>query len=193
MEIMVMFVKNIIKKSAEFLGLKNVVKYIDGDIELSDEVADDLSVFTMAVNMTNNNIASSYVELVDAKEIGCNSSGKINYSDITDCSIIGIKNVFTLGGDKVNFKLYPDGVKIDGVGMVKVEYSYFPKEVSFEDNINHYLKVNELTFAIGVVGEYLYIKGELDNANLWDRRFKQNMFNILRSKRNIILPARRWE
>ena len=84
------------------------------------------------------------------------------------------------------------GVKVDKVGDYFVEYSYFPNKVSINDDIDYYLKLNELTFAMGVVGEYYYLKGAIDDACMWDKRFKSSMFNLLRPKRSVSIPARRW-
>lgn len=187
-----MLVKNIIKKSAEFLNLNNVKKYLDNELEITDEIESDINTFLLSVNMVNNTIASSYIELISDVEIDV-SDGLIPYSEISDKSIIEIKSVTTTGGEKIDYKLYPEGVKIDEFSKVKIEYTYFPSEVTIDDEIDYFLKVNEITFAMGVVGEYLYIKGAIDDASVWDKRFKQSLFNVIRPKRNIVLPAKRWE
>lgn len=188
-----MLVKNIIKKSAEFLGLKNVQKYLNNEIEITDEISEELDTFLLAINLVNNNIASSYIELVGNVEISSDNNGKILYSEISNNPIIEIKNVSTKHGDNVGYKLFPDYIKLDYNNAVNIEYTYFPNEVTIEDEINYYLKLNELNFAVGVVGEYLYIKGIIDDASTWDKRFKQNMFNLIRPKRNLIMPTRGWD
>ena len=73
-----------------------------------------------------------------------------------------------------------------------IEYSYFPSEVSIDSDINYYTKVNTLTFAMGVVGEYLFLKGNIDEGAIWDKRFKQSLFSCVRPKRSIVMPKRRW-
>lgn len=186
-----MEVKEIIKLSAEFLNMKNIVDYLSGSLEASEDMDNDINNFLLAVNMVNNNIASSYIDLIGCKDIMC-FTGKISYSDITDKNIVEIRNVYNLNGDSVSFKVMPDGLFVDS-GEYKIEYSYFPDRVDINSKINHYLKLNEITFAMGVVGEYLFIKGAVDDAYMWDKRFKNSMFNLLRPKRNLIMPARRWE
>jgi len=186
-----MIVKNIIKMSAEFLDLKNVIKYLSDEIESSEDVLEEVSNLLLGVNMVNNNIASSYIELIGEKKINCKKL-VIPYSEISDKSIIEIKSIVSTGGKKVGFKIMPDGVSLDSVGDYVITFSYFPEKVTLDDEINYYLKLNEITFAMGVVGEYLYIKGVIDDAYMWDKRFKNTMFNLLRPKRNIVMPAKRW-
>lgn len=187
-----MKVKNIIKKSAEFLRLENVVRYLNDQMEITSEIDQEIKDFLIAINMVNNNIASSYLELIDVVEI-VNRKGEISFNDISQNPIIEIKNVCDFAGNDISYKLLSTGLKVSEVEHIKVTYSYFPQEVGVDDDIDYYLKINDLVFAIGVVGEYLYIKGAIDEASIWDKRFKQTMFNLIRPKRNIVIPAKRWE
>ncbi|MBQ7351610.1 MAG: hypothetical protein IJW59_01915 [Clostridia bacterium] len=186
-----MIVKEIIKRSAELLGLKEVVDAIDSNEDYSVGVKEDIDNLLIAVNMVNNNIAGSYIELIGLVNVE-SFSGFIPYVKISNNSIIEIKKILKDGIEQ-EFRLFPEGVKVDTLGMCEVEYSYFPERVEFDSEINHYLKINELVFALGVVGEYLYIKGAIDDAYMWDKRFKSSMFNLVRPKRNLVIPARRWE
>lgn len=187
-----MVVKNIIRLVAEILDLRDVVGYIDGDVEISDSIDKDINNLMLAVNLVNNTIASSYLELVDRVKINVDGD-KVAYKDIADKSIIEIKSVCTSQGKPLDYKVLPDGLQVAHYqGECVVEYTYFPDTVKFEDSIDYYLKVNETTFAIGVAGEFLYIKGDFNNAYMWDKRFKNAIFNLIRPKRNIVLPAKRW-
>lgn len=187
-----MLIKNIIRKSAEFLKLNNVIDYLN-DSEESEDVSEIINDFLIAINMVNTNIASSYMELIETTTLSVNKGMRSGFSDISNLSIIEIKSIKTSNGDSVRFKVYPNGIDIDYMGEVVIEYSYFPPDVNLNGNINHYLKLNELTFALGVVGEYLYLQGAYDDATIWDKRFKQNLFNLIRPKRNIVLPQRSFE
>ena len=186
-----MLVKNIIKMSAEYLDLKEVVKYLNNEIDSTADIADEIANLMLAINMVNNNIASSYIELLAEKKLYV-SEDVTQYSAISNRSIIDVKKVLSLSGKKINFKILPEGLKIEFSGDVVIEYSYFPDMLNLADEINYYLKMNEITFAVGVVAEYLYIKGDVDDAYVWDKRFKNTIFNLIRPRRNIVLPARRW-
>ena len=60
------------------------------------------------------------------------------------------------------------------------------------DEINYYTKMNVSLFALGVVAEYLFIKGDIEEAYTWDKKFKQSLMGVLRFKRSLVLPKRRW-
>ena len=68
-----MNVRDILIKSSKFLNLNNVLSYLKGDIELSDDVQIDLDNLIMSVNMVNSVIASQYIEVIDEVFINNNS------------------------------------------------------------------------------------------------------------------------
>ena len=187
-----MLVKEILKISADFLELKNVKKYLNSEVEISDEIEEEINNLLLGLNMVNNTIAASYIDLNGIKKIDTNNK-VIPFSDISQKSIIEIKSVESIAGNLLGFKIMPDGLLVDTAGSCVVKYTYFPDRLELDSEINYYLKLNEITVAMGVVGEYLYIKGVLDDAYMWDKRFKSAMFNLLRPKRNIVMPARRWK
>lgn len=186
-----MKVNDIVNVSAECLDLKNVIKYLNGEIVESEEIRDEINILLLCVNIVNNNIASSYIDLVGEKELLITKES-VKYSDISSKSIIEIRNVLDSQNNKLKFKVLPEGLKVDYSGNVVIEFSYFPDKVNIDDDIDYYLKMNEMIFSLGVVSEYLYLKGAVDDACMWDKKFKNSMFNLLRPKKNIVLPSRRW-
>ena len=186
-----MKVKDIVNVSAECLDLKNVIKYLNGENVDSEEVRDEINSLLLCINIVNNNIASSYIDLIGETKLMV-SRDFVKYTDISSKSIIEIKNVLNSQNNKLKFKVLPEGLMLDYSGMVDVEFSYFPDRVNIDDEINYYLKLNEMIFSLGVVSEYLYLKGAVDDAYIWDKKFKNSMFNLLRPKKNIVMPSRRW-
>ena len=185
-----MLVKNIVCKAAKILSLNDVCEYLNSDDEsLYLDVKEDIENMVLAVNMVSSNIASNYIELIGKISLNNNSS-ILSFDSISNKSIIEIKNVF-LNGKKTDFKVLPEGVKT-ACGDIEIFFSYFPDEVDISDEISCYTKLNELTFAQGVAGEFLFLKGAIDDAYMWDKKFKNSIFNLLRPKRNITIPQRRW-
>lgn len=186
-----MFVKNIIKNTAQILGLDDVVDFINsGIVDCDDEqVNEEIKNLIFAVNVVNNNIASNYIELI-GKACVYNQSEIMSLNKISNNQIIEIKKVF-LNNKSIDFKVVPEGLKT-ALGNLEILYSYFPSEVSFDDKIDYYTKVNELIFSQGVAGEYLFLKGAIDDAYMWDKKFKQSLINLLRPKKNLIMPTKRW-
>ena len=60
---------------------------------------------------------------------------------------------------KIDFKVVPEGLKT-ARGNIEILYSYFPSEVGINEVIDYYTKLNALTFAQGVAGEFLFLKGD---------------------------------
>lgn len=186
-----MKVKEIIKQSAKYLNMESVLEALDNNAINDDQVKEDISNFLIAINMTNNSIASNYIELFDIVEIN-NKKDIMPFSDFTTFDVIEIKKVLDKNGNDLSFKVTPVGVQTSK-GNICIEYSYFPMQVGLDDEINYYTKLNSMVFALGVVGEYLFLKGALNDAYVWDKKFKSTLFSLSRPKRNINIPVRRWE
>jgi len=56
-----MKVKDIIISTANILNLKKVIEYLNNEIELTTDIQEELNNLLLAVNMTNNNIATHYI------------------------------------------------------------------------------------------------------------------------------------
>lgn len=182
-----MLVGTLVKEAAKILGIfDEVVK--DGNIVSSKESIDLL----MAVNLTNNNIAANYIELVNTNEVST-KNGVIKFEDICKFGILEIKSIKKIDNvTEVQYSIKSDGVHVDD-GNYIVEYSYFPNELILAGNIDYYTKINWCIFVQGVVAEYLFLKGDIENAHLWDKKFKFSLRGALRHRKGVFLPKRRWE
>ncbi len=191
-----MKVVNIINSASNILGLKSVIASLPDISNASEEVQNEIANLLISVNMTNNNIATNYVQLIRRTTLA-NVSGLISFDDITDQSIIEIKRITNENNQTIPFKILANGVETQA-GNVTIEYSVFPDVVTILDDIDYYLKINELIFATGVVSEYLYLKGVFDEANLWADRFKsmilvdKEIVEETKAVKNINMPSRRW-
>ncbi len=184
----VVLVKDVIISACKLIGLNDLCVYLNGESDvLQDE--SELSDMVVAVNMASNNIATNYIELKDSISIDMDRE-YILLNDLTDRVILSIKSV-KRNGVNTWFKVCHDRLRVPK-GKLEVEYTYFPDNVSLDDSIDYYSRINPMLFAQAVVAEYLFIKGEIDDAYMWDKRFKYNILNILRPRRIVGLPARRW-
>lgn len=186
-----MKVKDILINIAKIMELNQLYDYLTNyDAVMDDGVNDCMEKLLLAINMTNSVIASQYIELIDIVYVHV-YNGVIEYKDISDKQIIEIKNVTSYSGSPIEYKLCANGICVDDY-MVHVEYSYFPAEVNLDDSIDYYTKINSLTFAYGVIAEYLFLKGDFEESNVWDNKFKQSLNSLMRPKRNITTPVKRW-
>ena len=180
-------VKNVLIEACKLVGLSDVVEYLNGKSDTCDE--EELGDLLVAINMAINNISANYINVCKRVSVG-SVNGQIKFSKISDKSIIQIKKVLK-NNLPVKFKVHSDGIEVDN-GDYEVVYSFFPDSVYLKDEIDYFPQLNELLLAYAVVAEYLFLKGQIDDAYVWDKRFKASMLSIQRPTRNITLPKRRW-
>ena len=186
-----MFVKDVLLMSAKYLGLREVCDYLSSESnESNDQVIDDIEKLTLSINMATTKIASEYFELVEESVISP-STKFVEFQSITDKNIIEIKNCYGENSSAINFNLHLNGVSSDS-NIARIRYSFFPKDLSIDDSIDFFNKINVYTIAAGVVGEYLFLKGDFEESYVWDERFKNSLKSILRVKRNIVTPSKGW-
>ena len=188
-----MLVKDIIKKACKLINLSDVLEYLNdetGTITQSDEVSEKLDKLLLSVNLTNNTLSSQYFEISDCA-VCDNSNGVVSFGNITSKNIVEIKKVTDVENKDIEYKVLSDGVH-SAYKSLKIYYTYIPSDVIISDNINYYLKLSEITFAYGVVSEYLFLIGDLDEASIWDEKFKNILFAISRPRRNIVMPSKCW-
>lgn len=180
-------VKNVLIETCKLIGLNDMVQYLNGKNDVCDE--EELSDLLVAINMAINNISANYINV--CKRVSVSSvNGQIKFSKLSDKSIIQIKKVLK-NNLPIKFKVHSDGIEVDN-GKYEVVYSFFPDSVYLKDEIDYFPQLNELLLAYAVVAEYLFLKGQIDDAYVWDKRFKALMLSIQRPTRNITLPKRRW-
>ncbi len=181
-------VKNVLKIVVGLLGLNGLTPYFSGESVGSDDMQ-ELDNLIVATNMAIGNIAANYLPVYD-KYKATIKDDNIKFSSITSRAIIQIKKV-TRNGERVDFRVHNDSMELTS-GECEILYSYFPDMVTLNDSIDYFGKLNELLFGYAVAAEYLFLKGQIDDAYVWDKRFKASMLSIQRPSKNIIMPKRRW-
>ena len=185
-----MVVKNIIKNVAKVLFRDDLVQAVDS-ISPTSEQTSDINFILMCLNFVNNTIATDYINLESEVEVD-NNSGLIPFSSICQDNILDVVCVKDLFGNKLKFKVLHNGVEAPK-GRVKIKYAYFPDELKLSDSFTYYnTHLTERIITYGVLSEYFYIKGNFDDASLWDSRFKQALLSSTRKLRNIVMPKREW-
>lgn len=188
-----MLVKDIIKKACKLIGISDVLNYLNDESEdatLSTDASEKLNELLLAVNLTNNTIASQYFEISASTKCD-NPSGVVSFESITTKNIVDIKKVTDQENNDIDYKVLSDGIHSDYKSLI-VYYTYIPDDLTISDSVDYYLKLSEITFAYGVVSEYLFLVGDLEEASIWDEKFKNILFAISRPRRNIVMPSKGW-
>ncbi len=185
-----MFVKKILQNVATLLQLKNVAKFLkSADFpDVTEELADEINLLVDCVNFVNNIIATDYIQLKKTVSIAT-KNGKIPFTDLSQSTIYNIVSVKDSSGNKLVFKVFPEYLKTV-VGNVFVSFAFFPDDVELTGSVSDYAtKLSERIFAYGVASEYLFIKGNIDDAAMWNERFKQGLKIITRPMHNVSLKS----
>lgn len=183
-----MVVKNVLRYVAELLENSELAKYFleENEASLDEEEVEKLLI---SINMAISNVSANYINVCARTKVK-SDDGFIKFSQVSTLPIIQIKKVLK-GGEPVKFRIHSDAIEV-GRGEYEIVYSYFPNSVGIDDNITFFPQLNELTFAYEVVAEYLFLKGQIDDAYAWDKRFKASILSIQRPCRNVVLKKRRW-
>ena len=186
-----MLVKEILTNVAYLLDDNKLIEAISQD-NFTGHLLEDKNLLIKCVNYVNNIIATEYFHIDETVTID-NSNGLIPYTSITQKTIFDIVEIKGAFGKKINFKTTTNGIETKK-GKLTVKFLYMPEDVAYDDNITCYpTKINARIFAYGVASEYLFIKGNFDEGDIWDNRFKNALKSIQRNHKEIIMPNRRWQ
>lgn len=192
-------------KKGEKMEVKNIVKKVLIMIQ-NDSLADKISqesytlttyeqkeidLIINSINLTQQNIATKYYSLIDVVKVA-NTTGEIKYSDITSKHIYNILSVKNAKNVNLKYVLKPTSI-VTNVGDIVIKYSYFPQDVAINDNLSVLsVKINERAILYGAISEYLFVKGIFDEAEMWEKKFKDEVNQIINIRKNAFIPPRTW-
>ena len=185
-----MLVKEVVFQVLNILQNNELSTALKDEVELTETQNEELDILLMCVNMVQNIIATDYIKLKETVSLH-NTTGKVMFSNITDKNILDIVKIFDAYGNNLKFKMDYDGV-VTKKGKINICFAFIPKTMGLEDELYFKTHMTERVFAYGVLGEYFFVKGNFDDASIWDVRFKQALLNIRRNLREIKIPKREW-
>lgn len=157
-----MTVKKVIEESAELLG----VKLKDKNIEF----------WLDAYNNVENELAVDYFPLRAVDKVLI-TENKIKYGDLQR-KAWGIIGVHDCDNHELKYKIYPTYMafaKKDNGKNCFVRYCYVPQEKTI-DGISEFDEgVFKDTLKYGVCAEYCLLRGDFEQASLWDEKYKKSI------------------
>lgn len=172
--------KDIIKLSATFLGLTDVLDYIKNpSTQPSTEVSNKIEDLLLFTNYILREITKSYFPLLCEEEVTSSTSCEIPFSSLSQ-SAVAIKSIKNGLGQKVTFNLYPNFIKV-GTPSSKymVSYNYVPEKIQTIDQaLELPLGLGYEVVAYGVASEYALSKLLYSEADMWESRFKNSLENV---------------
>ena len=188
-----MTIKNILKIACLFLGKENIVNVLNlEDYETaSDSEKSEVQFLISCLNLVYEEVATDYIPLYVRENVSLDDN-KILIKSLSK-KLLEVISIKDRNGYKVKYKNFPNHLEVDGVAS-EILYRYQPDEISkIDDEIECFSnKITEKVFAFGVAMEYCFIQGLYDDAQIWEKRFKDALLVRASKKSNMKLPVRRW-
>jgi hypothetical protein len=171
-----MKVKNIMENAAEILGV--------GDLTRDDE---NRKILFRCANLVAANIASNYLDC-KAVQTFTVTDNKINFSQFNK-TFLKVKSVKTGGNEVSSYELFIDFLKVPN-GIVEVTFACVPAFADAEDDHKIAGNYNENVLLYGILAEYAFINGMLNEAKVWNEKFEQLLFGAGKKGTAKIMPVR---
>lgn len=184
-----MTVKDIIKLVCDIVGESEIAQKLCQQQPLSEAEQRKVDQMTNCFNLVNQEIASDYLPLLK-KETLKEETSIVNYALLSETvvHILEVKNRF---GISLKFRLFPNYAQVCGRAKTVV-YSFLPKELTQESEVEMLCGLSPRVYAYGVASEYLLIDGLSEDAEIWEERFKESLFMLSRKSGEHCLPRRKW-
>ena len=179
-----MKVEDILTEVLVRLGYRD--KYDIKNLPQDDE---EINTIIKCINMVVSEIASDYIPVEFEEEVEVDN-GIIPYDKLSK-RLINLKNI-TKNSTKIVTKMYPNEILVKADGLVKVCYLYMPEEVKLGDSIELSPKVTTMLIVYGALGEYCLLQGRYEDANLYDKRYREMLKVACRVTKEIKLKHGWW-
>ena len=182
-----MTVEEVLKISATTLDFFQ--EYQDYKEGVSLEGEEKVKLLLQAFHLVENELALNYFPLT-YEEVWETSLGTIPFSSFEKKVVRVLKVQDALGND-VDFSLFPTYLKTQP-GKVVVRYNYQPIEKELADDCEFELYVSASLMAYGVNSAFCLASGLFEEANVWDKKYKQAIESAYKSAPCKRIRARRW-
>ena len=181
-----MTVQEVLLEAAQRLGIeKEVQKYFDGDS--ADGKAAE--VLLNCFNIVENELALDYLPLYAEDEIET-ELGQVYYSKLSK-SAVRILSATDEWGNRAKFKLFPKYL-LTQPGKVVIRYTFTPEKKEMDDDSDFILQASSRLLALGIAAEYCIATGLYEEAEIWDKKYKNAIAATYENKRCERIASRRW-
>jgi len=185
-----MTVKEIIRDALYLLGRVDVAEEYENGQTLDGEKSQVVKTLLYCFNAVQDELARAYFPLTKTEKANV-IDGVINLTCLSE-KPVRILSVYN-GEYKTDWRVYPEYIKVKG-DLVSVEYEYCPAKKGEEDSVSFGdVAVGPKMVAYGMSSEYCIINGEIESANTWESKYRQEIDKALLQKRvSGRIPPRRW-
>lgn len=165
-----MTVNEVIIAAAELIGenaVEQVQNYLDG--QGGGTLAKEL---LRCFNVVESELAMDFLPLKTEETLET-ETGAIAYTQLSKKAVQIVKVSDEWGGS-VRYDLYGEYMKTKS-GKVTVVYTYVPEEKSFGEESDFQRLASKRLFAYGIAAEYCLKAGLYDEAEVWDKKYKDGI------------------
>ena len=175
-----MTLKEIVIKSAGILGLQEI------DF---DNPSEGLTKLIDSAKMILSELTLEHIPLKNKEKVRI-VGGKGYYEELT----FPVRQILKVkaGNNTYRADMYPGCFVLDGdySGDGEVSYLYYIVDPALEDVLTLPPQIAPYVLATGVVSEYYYRTGMVDEALFYKTRYDYSLSNLMRSLKSVYLPRR---
>ena len=185
-----MKVLDIIASALKLIGHNDLIPYIDDQSNSSlDDANEIIETLLYCFNAVEDELARNYIPLTYVEEMS-SADMRFNYSAFKHYPV-KIRRV-TSDGKQIPFEVLAKYMQTKSKNIA-VEYEYAPKRKIISDNSDYGGEVGEHLIALGIASEYSVINGEAEMADIWEKRYRDQLDRVQRSLPVCAsIPPRRW-
>ncbi len=179
----------VIKTVCRLANRQDVLDYIDGKTDCSEETVKTFKTLTELVNLVVSELASSYIPMRKSED-ATSSFNRVYYSALSE-DLLKIISVKDMQGKEIDYVYSPEFITV-GSSKVNIEYEYMPKPKKENEELGYSQKdLSTLTLAYGVLAEFAIVNGDFEEAVMWHKRFEDKIYLICAPK-NKKIKTRSW-
>ena len=183
-----MEVKKIIGSALKILGRNSLAADVEDGAVRDAEGRETVDTLLYCFNAVEDEVARKYVPL-SAKEELKSFDGKYYYSSFSHPPVT-VKKV-RADGKEIAFELMLEYLFADA-DKITVEYTYAPTGKSIDGESDFGAESCRM-HALGTASEYCFINGEIEAAELWEKKYRGEIDGLQRSLPECgSIPPRRW-
>ncbi len=181
-------VRELVTETAQSLGFaRDVADYLIGEPSgIGEEVT---KLLLKCFERVENELALDYLPLLAQDEV-VSGNGVVEYAALQKpaARILCVENEW---GESLKYKLFPTYLQTEA-GKIKIVYAYAPSAQTIDGRSEYTTLVSKRLLVYGMAAEYCLAVGELAEAKVWDKKYKdgvQAAYKVSPCKR---LRSRRW-
>ena len=184
-----MKVKDVIISALNILSRSDLAKSVSSDTALDAEGQETVNTLMYCYNSVEDELARKYFPLTATDQLK-SENGKFLYLYFSRTPV-RIKSVKVDGKD-VKYVLETVQLVTDAK-KITVEYEYAPSKKNIDGVSELRDTVGQHIMAFGVVSEYFLINGEIEEAELWESKYRKSIDEVQRALPcGGTIPPRRW-